>query len=102
MLQIQRNELSRPGYCFTDHEGLPPHYIHADGHILMRRGKSHWFKQPQDEVWLQSIVKTHVKMMYAAETLEEPDEPEEFEEPRGMLRDRSHLSIRHQRCSRGC
>ena len=45
-------------------------------------GKSHWFKQPQDEVWLESIVKTHVKMLHAAETLEEPDE---FEEPRGMV-----------------
>ena len=85
MLQLEQNLLSRPGCCFADHEGLPPYHIHADGHILMCGGNSNCFQQPQDEVWLESIVKTHVKMMYAAETLEEPDEPEEFEEPGGMV-----------------
>ena len=72
--------LIRPGCCVADHEGLQPHYIHTDGHVLMCGGQTHCFKQPQAEVWLKCIVKAHVKKMHGTAT---PAHLEE--EPKGMV-----------------
>jgi hypothetical protein len=41
--------------------------MHEEGHILVAGGATHCFGHPQDELWLEKIVKAHILKTSAAD-----------------------------------